>query len=407
MKFVINSNISASEKPDRLLYIKTVIAKAFSNKKVVVLTIVLPIVAIMLVLFLSFIVFQTGNAPINKVVDDSYVLLPSYTSINTLSQIAIPEIIVRDKVNPLNGTLITTDQYKEYSQYRPIIVVTDNQKNARPLSGLSEADLIYEFPVEGGISRILGVYWSTYPKTFGPIRSFRTYFGDLVSEFDGLIYHYGQAEISQTELSSKPELKVVDSSTYFNTYDISRVSCGGYRDEERIKNNVATEHTLYSDSNRMRACTPLSTYKVATNVTPLKYKLDSEYKDRSNNSSLKINFGSSDNSFTYTFNRDENVYIKEGFVDRNNSETIKLKNIIIEEVPVTELFTENRLLNVNILGQGKAMFMMDGKVTEGIWQKDSRTSRTKYFDKNGKEVEFNRGKTWVNIVAKNSNYEIK
>jgi len=407
MKFVINSDIQATEKPDRLLYIKTVIAKALSNKKMLALIIVLPVMAFGLVLFLSFMVFQTGNSPINKVVDDSYVLLPSYTSLNSYSEIGIPEIIVRDKVNPLNGNLITTDQFKEYSQYRPIVVVTDNQKDARPLSGLSDADLIYEFPVEGGISRILGIYWSTYPKTFGPIRSFRTYFGDVAGEFDGLIYHYGQAEVLPTELASKPELSAVSSSTYFDTYDVTRVSCGGYRDEERIKNNVAPEHTLYSDSNRMRACAPIARYKSPTNITPLKYKVDAEYKDRSNNSSLNLNFGNNDDSFTYTFYRDENVYIKEGFVDRNNSQSIKLKNIIIEEVPINEVFTENSLLNINILGQGKAVFMMDGKVAEGIWQKDSRTARTKYFDKSGKEVEFNRGKTWINFVAKGSNYEAK
>jgi hypothetical protein len=109
MKFVINSNISGSEKPDRLLYIKTILGKALSNKKVLILVIGLPIIAIGLILFLSFLVFQTGNAPITKAIDDSYVLTPSYTGPNTLSQIAIPEIIVRDKVNPLNGSLITTD----------------------------------------------------------------------------------------------------------------------------------------------------------------------------------------------------------------------------------------------------------------------------------------------------------
>ena len=407
MKFVINSNLSEVEKPDRLLYLKTIVAKALANKKVVVLIILLPIVATTLILFLSFLVFQTGNAPISKVVDDSYVLTPSYESNNALSQIGIPEIIVRDKVNPLNGSLITTDQLKELIQYRPIMVVTDNQKDARPLSGLSEADLIYEFPVEGGISRILAVYWSTYPKTFGPIRSFRTYFGDIAEEFGALVYHYGQAEVSPAELLLKPELKSVDSSSYFNEFNIPRVSCGGFRDEERIKNNVDSEHTLYSDSNRMRACTPVGTYKSNVSITPLKYKLDAEYKDRSNNSSLSVKFGNADNISSYIYSRDENVYIRENSVDRNTSLSVKLKNLIVEEVPVSETYSENRLLSVNLIGQGKAVFMLDGKVIEGIWQKDKRESRTKYFDKSGKEVEFNRGKTLISIVNKGSNYEAK
>jgi hypothetical protein len=157
----------------------------------------------------------------------------------------------------------------------------------------------------------------------------------------------------------------------------------------------------------MRACTPISTYKSNVNITPLKYKLDAEYKDRSNNSSLSVKFGNADNISNYIYSRDENVYIRENSVDRNTSVSVKLKNLIVEEVTVDETYSENRLLSISLTGQGKAVFMFDGKVIEGIWQKDKRESRTKYFDKSGKEVEFNRGKTLISIVNKGSSYEAK
>ena len=45
---------------------------------------------------------------------------------------------------------------------------------------------------------------------------------------------------------------------------------------------------------------------------------------------------------------------------------------------------------------------MDGKEIKGTWEKDSRTDRTIVSDEDGKEVEFNRGAIWFEILPSDS-----
>ncbi len=57
---------------------------------------------------------------------------------------------------------------------RPALAVkVDNYPQARPQSGLNEADIVYEEPVEGGITRLVAVFQCQSPALIGPIRSAR------------------------------------------------------------------------------------------------------------------------------------------------------------------------------------------------------------------------------------------
>lgn len=54
----------------------------------------------------------------------------------------------------------------------PVLAVSvDNAAAARPQAGLSQADIVYVLPAEGGLSRFLAVYSSRVPRVTGPVRS--------------------------------------------------------------------------------------------------------------------------------------------------------------------------------------------------------------------------------------------
>ncbi|MEK9208244.1 MAG: DUF3048 C-terminal domain-containing protein, partial [Patescibacteria group bacterium] len=67
--------------------------------------------------------------------------------------------------------------------------------------------------------------------------------------------------------------------------------------------------------------------------------------------------------------------------------------------------------NVHLLyktkGSGKAVVFMDGKQIKGTWSKDARTDRTVIKDSSGKEIEFNRGKIWFEILPTNGVVSVK
>src|SRR3989344_6469508 len=57
---------------------------------------------------------------------------------------------------------------------RPFAVMLSSDKEARPLSGISQADIVFEMPVlDIGFTRIMAVYKCAYPKEVGSIRSSR------------------------------------------------------------------------------------------------------------------------------------------------------------------------------------------------------------------------------------------
>ena len=67
---------------------------------------------------------------------------------------AEPEPAVPAGMNPLTGLPMEP----EYERNRPVAVMLNNLKKAQPQLGNAQADIIYEVPAEGGITRMLAVY---------------------------------------------------------------------------------------------------------------------------------------------------------------------------------------------------------------------------------------------------------
>ena len=75
--------------------------------------------------------------------------------------------------SPLTGKYISKKQAKR----RPVALMYNNIINAIPHSGISNADVIYEVPVEGAITRLMGIF-DNYDKLkkMGSVRSCRIYY---------------------------------------------------------------------------------------------------------------------------------------------------------------------------------------------------------------------------------------
>src|SRR3972149_3172416 len=60
---------------------------------------------------------------------------------------------------PLNGAYYSQTQRQQWEKRRPLGVMVENSVDARPQSGLSKADVIFEAVAEGGITRFLSVFY--------------------------------------------------------------------------------------------------------------------------------------------------------------------------------------------------------------------------------------------------------
>jgi len=96
---------------------------------------------------------------------------------------------------PLNGEYFGKTQKQIWEQRRPLGIMVENSVDARPQSGLSKADIVFEAVAEGGITRFLAMFYCQDEAIVGPVRSARVYFMDLVGGFgkNPLYAHVGGA----------------------------------------------------------------------------------------------------------------------------------------------------------------------------------------------------------------------
>src|SRR5438105_249526 len=72
-----------------------------------------------------------------------------------------------------------------------LAIMVENQADARPQTGLTHADVVYEALAEGGITRFIALYLTGDTSIVGPVRSLRHYFAFLAGDYGADVVHIG------------------------------------------------------------------------------------------------------------------------------------------------------------------------------------------------------------------------
>ena len=318
---------------------------------------------------------------------------------------------------PLTGGMFTQNEKKIWEERRPLTVMIENHLDSRPQSGLSSADVVYEAVAEGGITRFLAVFYcqaAAQEVTIGPVRSARTYYLDFASEYGDypLYAHVGGANVPGPANALG---QIGDYGWLKKGNDMNQFSLGFpvyWRDYERIGHPVATEHTMYSTTNKLWEVahkrgldaqdskgTPWT-----SNFEPWKFKDDTPSDKRGDAAKVSFDFWTDDKDYhvTWEYDRGTNYYKRlngdSPHTDLNNKEQLQAKTVVTvfmkEKGPIDDL----KHVLYTTIGSGKAIVFQDGQATEGTWKKEKRISRTKFFDSKGKEILLNRGPIWIEIL---------
>ncbi len=279
---------------------------------------------------------------------------------------------------------------------RPVAVMLNNIKQGCPQSGISNAGVVYEAPVEGGITRLMGIF-EDYEglEKIGSIRSCRTYYLYYALEFDAIYVHCGQAKfaldlLGQDFVNDLDSLKAEASTVFFKTTD--RVA----------------PHNTYASGASILAGIDYKKYNRSFKDDYEGHYLfntdddkDIELKDGAD--ALLVKPGYINNFPYFEYNSDEGVYYRYQFddkqIDETNNEQLKVKNIIFQYSGVS-FYDNTQYLNIDTTSGGEGKYITDGKAIDITWKKDSEYGITHYYDKSGKEIELNQGKTWVCIIDK-------
>lgn len=314
---------------------------------------------------------------------------------------------------PLNGSMHTQKAKDIWDLKRPLAVMIENHTEARPQSGLSSADVVYEAVAEGGITRFMALFYCNIADVqVGPVRSARTYFIDWLSEYDALYAHVGGA-------NSPGPADALGQIIKYDIKDLNQFSIGFpvyWRDYQRLGHSVATEHTMYSTTKQLWevgakrgwTATDSAGIKWDNNFVAWKFKDD---KGGGSTSKITVNFWESQPGYEVEWNYDptSNSYKRKNggvsHMDLDNNIQLSPKVVIVQfekESNANDGYPGNVHLLYQTTGSGKALFFQDGTVTEGKWNKVSRTSRSKYVDSTGKEISFDKGQIWIQTVPEGS-----
>lgn len=281
---------------------------------------------------------------------------------------------------------------KKIGNSRPIAVMTGNTKEALPQYGLNSAGVIYEAPVEGGITRLMAIYEDYKDlKQIGTVRSCRPYYAYFAKEFDAIYVHVGQSVHAEELLNSGfiDHLSGLDGSvsdTFYRT-DEHPAPHNCFTSAEGIASGIKTKgySTSYSSSYKGH-------YQFAEDgkVEKLKDGEDCVY--------IKPYYFYNKPSFVYDSKtkKYKRYHFGEKHIDALDKKQIEVSNIIFQNVDYS-IYEGTQYLNIPVDGSGDGKFFTNGKMIDVTWKKQD-DGITHYYDKDGKEITLNQGKTWVCII---------
>ena len=287
------------------------------------------------------------------------------------------------------------------SKSRPYAIMINNISVARKLqSGLQDAFIIYELIAEGGITRYMALFMDQNTERIGSIRSARHYYLDYALENDAIYVHHGQS----------PQAKSDFSKLGINRIEVAEGKTG-WRDK---KLNVSTEHTLFTNIDMLTS--GLGNIRTERNQDLLlNYSVEeidmASIPNATKADKVSIKYSSSTTS-SYEYDSENKVYKRyvnnDEHTDYVTKEQYTFKNIITYQVNNYTLNDgENKgRQELENIGSGTGYYISNGYSIPIKWEKESRSSQTKYYYENGEELIVNDGNTFIQIQPKGQKLEI-
>lgn len=296
-------------------------------------------------------------------------------------EIVEPEIIEPEFIYPLTGEAID-----EQSVNRIIGVMVNNHPAARPQTGLSQADIVFEILSEGQTTRFLAMFQSEAPELVGPVRSARPYYFNLANDFDALYLYHGAANFIEDMLKA-------GAADHLN---------GAYYDNDghlfKRESFRKAPHNSYLIFDSVAEVAQDKGYAVEAEHRPFSFLTEEELGELAGErvSEVSLKYGQED--VTYRYDQASETYSRYNgdaqTVELNDQTPIELSNVFILETPHQVVDDAGRR-EVDLASGGNAYLLQKGLIQKLEWKNiDGYLLPVK----DGEVVPFVPGKTWVNVI---------
>ncbi len=257
-----------------------------------------------------------------------------------------------------------------------LAVKIENTPEARPQTGLDDADVVYEEVVEGGITRFFAVFDSRIPADVGPIRSVRALDPDLVAPLHAVVAYSGGTTPNVTSIRAA-------TSTW-----VDETNAGGayYRTQDRqAPHNLYAHAPLLLTRGHRDPPPPLFTYESAGPTPGRRVR------------AVTLGFAAPyDVTYAYTPGPGTWIRTDQGVTQRATSgRVLAPTNVVVQFVGYTGGG------DAQLLGDAPtqtAWVLTAGHLIEGHWSKSDAITPTRFTDRAGDPIRLRPGATWVELV---------
>lgn len=276
---------------------------------------------------------------------------------------------------------------------RPALAIkVEESPDARPQAGLAAADLVYEQPVEGNITRLIAVFHCDRAARVGPVRSARFMDANLLPELGTPLFAYaGGAAATKRRVQ---EADLVDLSY------LSEEAMDAYeRDPDR-----AAPHNLYASTSALWKATRRGGTPEAI------FAFDEEVSLGKRATVIDLPFNDSYAHVSWRWVPAEQAWARSiggAPAVLEDGQRVLGENVIVQEIrqsPTSIVDAHGSTsYEVEVIGEGRAYVFRDGRMIRARWSKTSATSRTVFETMGGEPIALSPGTTWVELFGGQTN----
>jgi len=312
----------------------------------------------------------------------------------TTTDPTISYIFDEEKMSPFTGKELPPETWLKRPR-RVIAFKIDNNINARPQSGLQEADAVHEILVEGGMTRFLAFYLDNTSKYLGPIRSARPTDPTMVRPYGGTLVVSGATAglIPAIRELGVPVLEEQSTPVMFRISS-RKAPHNLYADTELVRERIEEKgyyflqpgpqpiYTFGLNQNNWSVGAGKVTVKYS-DFTTIIWKLDNDKYSR----------------FIIDNYSDNKEAVAHNFIsqDGNYTDILQTETIVILQGPLYK-DQATTLPSVLTVGVGTAYVINNDSYIEGTWRRGDISDVFVLSDLDGNEIQVPPSTQWVHIL---------
>lgn len=310
-----------------------------------------------------------------------------------------------ENVNPLTGLPVSDPQILDR---RPVAAKISNfPRAARPQWGLAAADLVFEYYQEYGATRFHVIFYGQDASKVGPIRSARFPDTHLIRAYKS-VFAFGSADYRvRWQLYSADfanRLASVSDTPCPPTvaYPTCRIEPDGWN---HLMTDTAILSQHFSEQGVSNGRQYLDGMRFDKAIPPEGKPANSVIVRFSGDSYNKWEY----DALTHKYTRYADAALDSGegetfemLTDRANGQPITADNVVIIFAPYSFYSRDPEIIEIDLIGSGKAYIFRDGQMYEAIWVRTTAEEIISIAYADGSRFPMRPGNTWFEIVGESS-----